>query len=168
VFYELTYEGYAPGGVALIIDTLTDNKNRTASDVRAALTKGGGTLGATGCVSYMFQTKGIITYDGEQYSEEELFEVALENGADDVVAEDGIIEVITAPADFATVLEAMQAAGFEPMSAEVEKVADQTVLLETEKARKVLKIVDRLEELDDVQQVSTNLELPDDFEEEDE
>ncbi len=168
VFYELTYEGYAPGGVALIIDTLTDNKNRTASDVRAALTKGGGTLGATGCVSYMFQTKGIITYDGEQYSEEELFEVALENGADDVVAEDGIIEVITAPADFATVLEAMQGAGFEQMSAEVEKVADQTVLLETEKARKVLKIVDRLEELDDVQQVSTNLELPDDFEEEDE
>ena len=168
VFYELTYEGYAPGGVALIIDTLTDNKNRTARDVRAALTKGGGTLGATGCVSYMFQTKGIITYDGEQYSEEELFEVALENGADDVVAEDGIIEVITAPADFATVLEAMQAAGFEPMSAEVEKVADQTVLLETEKARKVLKIVDRLEELDDVQQVSTNLELPDYFEEEDE
>lgn len=168
VYYELTYEGYAPGGVALIIDTLTDNKNRTASDVRAALTKGGGTLGATGCVSYMFQTKGIITYDGEQYSEEELFEVALENGADDVVAEDGIIEVITAPADFATVLEAMQGAGFEQMSAEVEKVADQTVLLETEKARKVLKIVDRLEELDDVQQVSTNLELPDDFEEEDE
>ncbi len=168
VFYELTYEGYAPGGVALIIDTLTDNKNRTASDVRAALTKGGGTLGATGCVSYMFQTKGIIAYDGEQYSEEELFEVALENGADDVVAEDGIIEVITAPADFASVLEAMQGAGFEQMSAEVEKVADQTVLLETEKARKVLKIVDRLEELDDVQQVSTNLELPDDFEEEDE
>ncbi|MCK9548561.1 MAG: YebC/PmpR family DNA-binding transcriptional regulator [Sphaerochaeta sp.] len=168
VFYELTYEGYAPGGVALIIDTLTDNKNRTASDVRAALTKGGGTLGASGCVSYMFQTKGIITYDGEKYSEEELFEIALENGADDVVAEDGIIDVITAPADFASVLEAMQGAGFEQMSAEVEKVADQTVVLETEKARKVLKIIDRLEELDDVQQVSTNLELPDDFEEEDE
>ncbi|HPZ15142.1 MAG TPA: YebC/PmpR family DNA-binding transcriptional regulator [Sphaerochaeta sp.] len=167
-FYELTYEGYAPGGVALIIDTLTDNKNRTASDVRAALTKGGGTLGATGCVSYMFQTKGIITYDSETYSEEEIFEVALENGADDVVSEDGIIEVITAPSDFASVLEAMQAAGFEQMSAEVEKVADQTVLLETEKARKVLKIIDRLEELDDVQQVSSNLELPDDFEEEDE
>ncbi len=167
-FYELTYEGYAPGGVALIIDTLTDNKNRTASDVRAALTKGGGTLGATGCVSYMFQTKGIITYDSETYSEEEIFEVALENGADDVVSEDGIIEVTTAPSDFASVLEAMQAAGFEQMSAEVEKVADQTVLLETEKARKVLKIIDRLEELDDVQQVSSNLELPDDFEEEDE
>ncbi len=167
-FYELTYEGYAPGGVALIIDTLTDNKNRTASDVRAALTKGGGTLGASGCVSYMFQTKGIISYDAEKYAEEEIFEVALENGADDVVGEDGIIEVITTPQDFASVLEAMQAAGFEQLSAEVEKVADQTVLLDAEKARKVLKIVDRLEELDDVQQVSTNLELPDDFDEEDE
>ncbi|MFA5447373.1 MAG: YebC/PmpR family DNA-binding transcriptional regulator [Sphaerochaeta sp.] len=168
IFYELTYEGYAPGGVALIIDTLTDNKNRTASDVRAALTKGGGTLGATGSVSYMFQTKGIITYDAEKYTEDEIFEVALEHGADDVVNEDGIIEVTTQPSDFASVLEAMQEAGFEQISAEVEKVADQTVELETERARKVLKIIDRLEELDDVQQVSTNLDLPDDFEEEDE
>ncbi|NMA23065.1 MAG: YebC/PmpR family DNA-binding transcriptional regulator [Spirochaetales bacterium] len=168
IFYELTYEGYAPGGVALIIDTLTDNKNRTASDVRAALTKGGGTLGATGSVSYMFQTKGIITYDAEKYTEDEIFEVALEHGADDVVNEDGIIEVTTQPSDFASVLEAMQEAGFEQISAEVEKVADQTVELETERARKVLKIIDKLEELDDVQQVSTNLDLPDDFEEEDE
>ena len=82
VFYELTYEGYAPGGVALIIDTLTDNKNRTASDVRSTLTKSGGTLGASGCVSYMFQTKGIIAYDANKYTEEQIFEVALENGAD--------------------------------------------------------------------------------------
>lgn len=167
-YYELTYEGYAPGGVALIIDTLTDNKNRTASDVRSTLTKNGGTLGATGCVSYMFQTKGIITYDAEKYSEEQIFEVALENGADDVTASDGVIEVITTPSDFANVLEAMQSAGFEQESAEVEKVADQTVTLESEKARKVLKIIDKLEELDDVQQVSSNLELPDDFEDSDE
>ncbi|MFA6904768.1 MAG: YebC/PmpR family DNA-binding transcriptional regulator, partial [Sphaerochaeta sp.] len=167
-YYELTYEGYAPGGVALIIDTLTDNKNRTASDVRSTLTKNGGTLGATGCVSYMFQTKGIITYDAGKYSEEQIFEVALENGADDVTTSDGVIEVITTPSDFANVLEAMQSAGFEQESAEVEKVADQTVTLESEKARKVLKIIDKLEELDDVQQVSTNLELPDDFEDSDE
>lgn len=167
-YYELTYEGYAPGGVALIIDTLTDNKNRTASDVRSTLTKNGGTLGATGCVSYMFQSKGIITYDAEKYSEEQIFEVALENGADDVTASDGVIEVITTPSDFANVLEAMQSAGFEQESAEVEKVADQTVTLESEKARKVLKIIDKLEELDDVQQVSSNLELPDDFEDSDE
>lgn len=167
-YYELTYEGYAPGGVALIIDTLTDNKNRTASDVRSTLTKNGGTLGATGCVSYMFQSKGIITYDAEKYSEEQIFEVALENGADDVTTSDGVIEVITTPSDFANVLEAMQGAGFEQESAEVEKVADQTVTLESEKARKVLKIIDKLEELDDVQQVSSNLELPDDFEDSDE
>ncbi|MDD3456810.1 YebC/PmpR family DNA-binding transcriptional regulator [Sphaerochaeta sp.] len=167
-YYELTYEGYAPGGVALIIDTLTDNKNRTASDVRSTLTKNGGTLGSTGCVSYMFQSKGIITYDAEKYSEEQIFEVALENGADDVTTSDGVIEVITTPSDFANVLEAMQGAGFEQESAEVEKVADQTVTLESEKARKVLKIIDKLEELDDVQQVSSNLELPDDFEDSDE
>ena len=167
-YYELTYEGYAPGGVALIIDTLTDNKNRTASDVRSTLTKNGGTLGATGCVSYMFQTKGIITYDANKYSEEQIFEVALENGADDVTTTDDVIEVITAPADFANVLEAMQNAGFEQESAEVEKVADQTVTLDSEKARKVLKIIDKLEELDDVQQVSSNLVLPDDFEDGDE
>ncbi len=164
VFYELTYEGYAPGGVAIIIDTLTDNKNRTAADVRAALTKGGGTLGATGCVSYMFQTKGIITYDTEKYTEDEIFEAALELGADDVVGEEEIIEVSTAPADFASVLEGMQAAGFEQLTAEIEKIADTNVELDGDRAKKVLRIIDRLEELDDVQQVSSNLELPDDFE----
>ena len=165
-FYELTYEGYAPGGVAIIVDTLTDNKNRTAADVRSTLSKLGGSLGSTGCVSYMFQTKGVITYDASKYSEEEIFDAALENGAEDVSTEDGIIEVTTTPNDFATVLEAMQKAGFEQDSADINKIADQTVTLDNEKANKVLKIVERLEELDDVQQVSTNLELPDDFEEE--
>lgn len=166
-FYELTYEGYAPGGVAIIIDTLTDNKNRTASDVRSTLTKLGGSLGATGCVSYMFQTKGIISYSTEKYTEDQIFEVALENGAEDVSTTDDVIEVTTTPADFASVLEAMQAAGFEQDSADVQKIADQTVTLDKEKAAKVMKIVERLEELDDVQQVSTNLDLPDDFEVED-
>ena len=166
-FYELTYEGYAPGGVAIIIDTLTDNKNRTASDVRSTLTKLGGSLGATGCVSYMFQTKGIITYSTEKYTEDQIFEVALENGAEDVSTTDDVIEVTTTPSDFATVLEAMQAAGFEQESADVQKIADQTVSFDAEKAAKVMKIVERLEELDDVQQVSTNLDLPDDFDLED-
>ena len=166
-FYELTYEGYAPGGVAIIIDTLTDNKNRTASDVRSTLTKLGGSLGATGCVSYMFQTKGIITYSTEKYTEDQIFEVALENGAEDVSTSDDVIEVTTTPADFASVLEAMQAAGFEQESADVQKIADQTVSLDKEKAAKVMKIVERLEELDDVQQVSTNLDLPEDFDLED-
>ncbi|MDD5973835.1 MAG: YebC/PmpR family DNA-binding transcriptional regulator [Spirochaetales bacterium] len=163
-YFELTYEGYAPGGVAIIIDTLTDNKNRTAADVRSTLTKLGGSLGSTGCVSYMFQTKGIITYSEEKYTEDQILEAALDNGAEDVSTSDGVIEVTTAPADFATVLEAMQAAGFEQESADIQKIADQTVTLDNEKANKVLKIVERLEDLEDVQMVSTNLDLPDDFE----
>lgn len=163
-YYELTYEGYAPNGIAIIVDTLTDNKNRTAADVRSTLSKLGGSLGTSGCVSYMFQTKGIITYSEELYTEDEIFEVALELGADDVSAEDGIIEVTTSPSDFGNVLEGMQEAGYKQESADVEKIADLMVPLDSEKATKVLRIVDRLEELEDVQQVSTNLELPDDFE----
>ena len=166
VFMELVYEGYAPGGVAIIVDTLTDNKNRTAADVRSTLTKLGGSLGSSGCVSYMFQTKGVITYDASKYSEEEIFNAALENGAEDVTSEDGVIEVTTSPADFGAVLEAMQAAGFEQDSADVSRIADQTVTLDKEKAPKVMNIVERLEDLDDVQSVATNLELPDDFDEE--
>ena len=166
VFMELVYEGYAPGGVAIIVDTLTDNKNRTAADVRSTLTKLGGSLGSSGCVSYMFQTKGVITYDASKYSEEEIFNAALENGAEDVSTEDGVIEVTTSPADFGSVLEAMQAAGFEQESADVSRIADQTVTLDKEKAQKVMNIVERLEDLDDVQSVATNLELPDDFDEE--
>lgn len=166
VFMELVYEGYAPGGVAIIIDTLTDNKNRTAADVRSTLTKLGGSLGSSGCVSYMFQTKGVITYDASKYSEDEIFNAALENGAEDVSTEDGVIEVTTSPADFGSVLEAMQAAGFEQESADVSRIADQTVTLDKEKAQKVMNIVERLEDLDDVQSVATNLELPDDFDEE--
>lgn len=115
----------------------------------------------------MFQTKGIITYSTEKYTEDQIFEVALENGAEDVSTSDDVIEVTTTPSDFATVLEAMQAAGFEQESADVQKIADQTVSLDAEKAAKVMKIVERLEELDDVQQVSTNLDLPDDFDLED-
>ncbi|HAN43352.1 MAG TPA: YebC/PmpR family DNA-binding transcriptional regulator [Sphaerochaeta sp.] len=166
VFMELVYEGYAPGGVAIIVDTLTDNKNRTAADVRSTLTKLGGSLGSSGCVSYMFQTKGVITYDASKYSEDDIFNAALENGAEDVSSEDGVIEVTTSPADFGTVLEAMQAAGFEQDSADVSRIADQTVTLDKEKAQKVMNIVERLEDLDDVQSVATNLELPDDYDEE--
>lgn len=166
VYMELVYEGYAPGGVAIIVDTLTDNKNRTAADVRSTLTKLGGSLGSSGCVSYMFQTKGVITYDASKYSEDDIFNAALENGAEDVSSEDGVIEVTTSPADFGEVLEAMQAAGFEQDSADVSRIADQTVMLDKEKAQKVMNIVERLEDLDDVQSVATNLELPDDFEEE--
>ena len=132
-FYELTYEGYAPGGVAIIIDTLTDNKNRTAADVRSTLTKLGGSLGATGCVSYMFQTKGTITYDANKYTEDQIFEVALDAGAEDVQGDGEVIVVTTDPADFASVLETLQGKGFEQLTADVERVADQKVALDKEK-----------------------------------
>src|SRR5574344_2790202 len=124
-YFELTYEGYAPGGVAIIVDTLTDNKNRTAADVRSTLTKLGGSLGTNGCVSYMFNTKGVITYDATKYSEDEIFTAALELGAEDVTNEDEIIEVTTSPADFANILESLQNAGFEQDSADINKIADQ-------------------------------------------
>ena len=165
-FYELTYEGYAPGGVAIIIDTLTDNKNRTAADVRSTLTKLGGSLGATGCVSYMFQTKGTITYDATKYTEDQIFEVALDAGAEDVQGDGEVIVVATDPADFASVLETLQGKGFEQLTADVERVADQKVALDKEKAKKVMNIIDHLEELDDVQTVSSNIELPEDYDEE--
>ncbi|MFA5570963.1 MAG: YebC/PmpR family DNA-binding transcriptional regulator [Sphaerochaetaceae bacterium] len=166
VFYELTYEGYAPGGVAIIIDTLTDNKNRTAGEVRSTLTKLGGSLGTTGSVSYMFQTKGVIAYDAEIYSEDEIFEAALELGAEDVSGDEDVIEIITEAGDFNSVLEGLQEKGLKELTAEISKISDTTVTLDHDKTRKVLNLIERLEDLDDVQQVSSNLEIPDDFEDE--
>lgn len=166
-YVELMYEGYGPGGVALLIETLTDNKNRTAADVRSILTKGGGNLGATGSVSHLFKRKGVIAFDAAKYNEDDIFSVALEAGADDVSTEDGTIEVITAPEDFMAVLDALNKAGFEQTEAEVSRIADLMVSVDKEKTAKALKLIERLEDLDDVQNVSTNLEVPDDFEMED-
>lgn len=166
-YVELMYEGYGPGGVALLIETLTDNKNRTAADVRSVLTKGGGNLGATGSVSHLFKRKGVIAFDAAKYNEDDIFSVALEAGADDVSTEDGTIEVVTAPEDFMAVLDALNKAGFEQTEAEVSRIADLMVSVDKEKTAKALKLIERLEDLDDVQNVSTNLEVPDDFEMED-
>ncbi len=169
IYYELTYEGYAPGGVALIIDTLTDNKNRTAAEVRSTLTKLGGSLGTSGSVSYMFQTKGIISYDEEKHSEDDILEAALELGAEDISSGGGIVEVITEPGDFASILEGLQEAGFKESTADIAKIADTNISLEDhERIRKVLRLIERLEDLDDVQQVSSNLDIPDDYEDEEE
>ena len=162
-YVELVYEAYGHGGVALMIDALTDNKNRTAADVRSVLTKSGGSLGESGCVGYLFNRKGIIVFPSDKYSEDEIFEAALEAGAEDVTTQGDAIEVLTAPDDFHTVLEALQNAGFEQISAEVTKLADTTVTIDTEQTHKVLRLIDRLEDLDDVQSVSTNLEIADDY-----
>ncbi len=163
-YVELTYEAYGPGGFALIIEALTDNKNRTAADVRSILTKGGGNLGETGSVSYLFQRKGIIAYESENYSEDDLFEIALEVGAEDVKNEGDVIEVITAPEDFNEVLEALQEKGLTESSAELTLISDTMIALDNEKTGKALRLIDRLEDNDDVQTVSSNLEIPDDYE----
>lgn len=162
-YVELTYEGYGPGGVAILIDALTDNKNRTAADVRSIFTKNGGNLGENGCVSYLFTRKGIIAYDASRYSEDEIMEAALEAGAEDVEADENTIEVATIPEDFEAVLDAMTAAGFEHEMAEVSRIAETTVSLDPEKTRKSLKLVELLDDHDDVQEVATNLDIPDDF-----
>lgn len=162
-YIELVYEGYGPGGVALIIETLTDNKNRTAADIRSTLAKNGGNLGETGSVSYLFQRKGIITFDAAKYSEEEIFEAALEAGADDVSTEEDVIEVISGADDFHAVVDALEAAGFENNTAEIQLIPDSTITLTNAKTAKALSLIEKIEDNDDVQAVSTNLEIPDDF-----
>ncbi len=163
-YVELSYEAYAPGGVGLLISTLTDNKNRTAADVRSILNKGGGSLATTGAVSYQFNRKGIISYNGEDTDFESLFEAALEAGAEDVTDEEGAIEVVTDPSEFEAVLTALQEAGFQEVGAEVTMVPDNTVTLDNEQTGKVLRLIERLEDNDDVQSVASNLDVPADFE----
>ena len=162
-YYELSYEGYGPNGVAILVDALTDNKNRTAADVRSIFNKNGGNLGENGCVSYLFTRKGIIGYDAEQYSEDDILEVALEAGAEDVETSGDTIEVSTAPEEFENVLNAMSAAGYEHTMAEVSRVAETTISLDDEGTRKALRLVELLDDHDDVQEVATNLDIPDDF-----
>ena len=159
--YEtITYEGYGLGGVAVIIDVLTDNKNRTAAEVRHALSKNGGSLGTSGCVSWMFDAKGIITVEAEEGIEEEtLMMTALDAGAEDFSLEDGIYEIQTAPSDFSQVREALEEAGYHFLSAEVDKIPKTTVSLSAEQRQSVEAMLDMLEENDDVQNVYHNAEL---------
>jgi YebC/PmpR family DNA-binding regulatory protein len=164
-YEELTYEGYGPGGVAILVEVLTDNKNRAAANVRNLFSKNGGNLGATGSVSYMFNRKGVIEYDAEAVNEDTIMEVGLEAGADDVGNEDGVITVTCDPTSFESVLEALQGKGFESLSAEISMVPDTYSELDVDTTRKVLKLVEKLEEDDDVQNVYTNLDIPEGFEE---
>ena len=163
-YIELTYEAYGPGGVAIMIEALTDNKNRTAADIRSLLTKGGGSLGEAGCVSYLFKRKGIIAYNAAEYSEDAIFEAALEAGAEDVSHEGDSIEVTTEPDSFEEVLRALQAAEFSEEMAEISLVPEAYVSLDTESTAKVMRLIERLDDHDDVQSVSTNIDIPDDFE----
>jgi YebC/PmpR family DNA-binding regulatory protein len=163
-YEELTYEAYAPGGVAILIEVLTDNKNRAAADVRNILTRAGGNLATAGAVSRLFKRQGIITFDGEKYTEDQIMEVALDGGAEDVALSDGIIEVTTAPEDFESVMNVLNDKGFETLSAEISMVPEAEVALETDATAKALRLIERLEENDDVQNVYSNIEIPEGFE----
>ena len=165
-YEECTYEGYASGGVAMIVEALTDNKTRTVNNVRHSFDKCGGAMGNSGCVSYMFDKKGIILVDGKGLDEDDLMMMALDAGADDVVSEDDVYEIVTNPQDFGAVREALEGKGLTLISAEIEMVPQNTVDVDEETARKVIKLIDMLEDDDDVQNVWHNANLPEEDEEE--
>ena len=160
---EIRYEGYGPGGTAVIVDCMTDNRNRTASEVRHAFSKHGGNLGTDGSVSYLFSKQGIISY-APGADEDAVMEAALEAGAEDVVTnDDKSIDVTTTPEDFSQVKDAMVQAGLEPDNAEVTFNASTSAELDQETAEKLLRMVDTLEDLDDVQDVYSNADISDEI-----
>jgi len=159
-YEELRYEGYAPGGVAVMVDCLTDNRNRTVSEVRHAFTKHGGNLGTDGSVAFQFEKRGVITF-APGTSEEKVMEAALEVGAEDIVTDDdGSIEVLTTPEEFEAVRDGLRAAGLKYEQAEVTQRADNLVEVDVETGRTVLKFLDVLEDLDDTQDVWSNADIP--------
>ncbi|BCX88245.1 hypothetical protein MIN45_P0614 [Methylomarinovum tepidoasis] len=161
-YEEVRYEGYGPGGVAVMVDCLTDNRNRTVAEVRHAFTKAGGNLGTDGSVAYLFSKAGVINFPAGS-DEDAIMEAALEAGAEDVIThDDGSIEVLTAPEDFEAVKKALENAGLKPESAEVTMRASTTVHLDAGDAEKMIRLLERLEDLDDVQQVYSNADISED------
>jgi YebC/PmpR family DNA-binding regulatory protein len=158
-YEEITYEGYGPSGVALLIESMTDNRNRTVAEIRHIFSKNGGNLGESGSVSWMFEKKGYIVVDKTAKAEDELFELAIEAGADDLRDDEENFEIITAPDNFEQVLTAVKSAGIEPHVAEVEMVPQTYVKLEGQDARQMLKLMEALEDHDDVQKVSANFDI---------
>ncbi|MGN0026657.1 MAG: YebC/PmpR family DNA-binding transcriptional regulator, partial [Clostridium sp.] len=159
-YEKIVYEGYGPSGVAVIVETLTDNKNRSAGNVRSAFTKGGGNMGATGCVSFMFQEKGEIVIEKEDKDEDEIMMLALDAGAEDFVSEEEVFIVTTTPEDFGTVREALEAEGIEFLEAAVKMIPDTYTEINEDDAKKFQKMLDLLDDDDDVQEVYHNAEFP--------
>jgi YebC/PmpR family DNA-binding regulatory protein len=158
---EIVYEGYGPGGTAILIETLTDNKNRTVSDVRHALSKAGGNLGSSGCVAYLFEKKGLISFERSGVDEDALMEAALEAGADDVLESGDAIDVSTGVGDFESVKQGLEAAGFAVSAAEITMEPSTTVELSGNDAEQMLRLADALEDLDDIQNFYANFDISD-------
>ncbi|KAG1707593.1 putative transcriptional regulatory protein [Nymphon striatum] len=161
-YEEIRYEGYGPGGIAVLADCMTDNRNRTVSEVRHAFTKAGGNLGTDGSVSYLFNKIGSILFDAS-VDEDSVMEVALEAGADDIATEDESIEVITDPETFAVVKGALKEAGYNPIASEITMRADLFTAVDADTAEKLLRLIDVLEDLDDVQEVYFNADIPEEI-----
>lgn len=163
-YEELTYEGYAAGGVAVVLEAMTDNRNRTAGDVRSIFTKFNGNLGETNCVSWMFDRKGSIEFDAESVDFDKLFEAAINLDAEDVVEEEDVYKVITSVENFQSVVEGLEAEGFKSANAELTRIAQNNVeVTDVKTATSVMRLIDRLEELDDVQNVYANCDIPDEI-----
>jgi YebC/PmpR family DNA-binding regulatory protein len=159
-YEEIVYEGYGPGGVAFMVNCLTDNRNRTAPEMRKLFERGNGQLGATNCVAYMFEQKGTFTVPAEAADEDTLMEIALEAGADDVIAEGDYFEITCEPSAFQNVRDALAEKDIEPTTAELAMVAANTVTPDEDVARKVVSLMESLDDHDDVQKVFTNFDIP--------
>jgi len=160
-YEEITYEGYGPGGAAVLVESLTDNKNRAVADIRHIFSKCAGNLGETGCVSWMFQKKGYIVIEKKAVDEEKLMETALDAGAEDIRDEDDNFEVITLPGDFEKVKSAIAAAGIPSVVAEVTMLPQSTTSLVGKEAEQMVRMMEMLDDCDDVQKVYTNADIPD-------
>lgn len=158
-YEDITYEGYGPGGVAVIVEAMTNNRNRTAGELRHIFDKNGGNLGQTGCVSWMFSRKGVIVIEKESFPDEDfVMEKALEYGAEDFTSENGIYEIITSPEDFSKVREGLEKEGFTFIRAQIEMIPQTYVKLSSEDAQKMRRLIDMLEDNDDVKEVYHNWE----------
>ena len=162
-FEEVTYEGYGPGGVAVLVEVMTDNKNRTVAEIRHILSKHGGNLGENGCVSWIFSKKGSIVIDKKDIDEDALMELALDAGADDVKSEEDEYEVITSPAAFEAVKKALDDKGIKHLEARIGMIPSNTVKLEANKAEQMLKMMEKLEDNDDVQNAYANFDIDEDI-----
>jgi YebC/PmpR family DNA-binding regulatory protein len=158
-YEEITYEGYGPGGVAVMVDSMTDNRNRTVAEIRHIFGKNGGNLGTAGAVNWMFEKKGYIVIPKDSKPEDELFELVTDAGAEDLRDDEDNFEIITSPDDFEQVLQAVRGAGVEPLVAEVEMVPKEYKKLEGAEAKQMLKLMEALEDHDDVQKVSANFDI---------
>jgi YebC/PmpR family DNA-binding regulatory protein len=162
-YEEIIYEGYGPKGVAIIVEVVTDNRNRSTSDLRNILSKNGGNLGERGCVSWMFDKKGLVVIDKDKADEDDLILIALDAGAEDIKSEDDSYEIITEPQHFESVRDAIQEAGIETALEEISMIPQTTVKLDGKEALQLLKIIEGLEEHDDVQNVYSNFDIPDEL-----